>query len=124
VSKVELERIVGRLSITLNEFFKDTPKHYKDYDAIIKSIIPKEWKIKMSAKFFIFQRAEFSFGKVYMYAQADYIFTNDKVIAVRHGGWRIDSHNTSVIIMTDYHIDVLDKDIAERELSLHTKTIR
>jgi hypothetical protein len=108
-----LEKVVGRLTVALENFYKGVPREYKDYLKLLEDLKPQ--RIKEKVWFAKHQKSVFDFGEVYMYTQVDHIYIGNKVIAVRHGGWRVDTNTTNVIIMTDYHVDILDTKEAEAE---------
>ena len=105
------EEIVARLSSALQSFFKEMPRDYADYRRLLESFnlpVRTVWFAKH-------QKAEFGSVKIYRYEEINHIYTSDKVVAVGHWGWRVDTPTASIVIMMGYLIDVLDRDIAEKE---------
>jgi hypothetical protein len=106
------EEIVARLSSALQLFFKEIPRDYADYQNLLRSFnlpVRTVWFVKH-------QRGEFGSVKIYRYEEINHIYTTtSKVVAIAHWGWRVDTPTTPIVIMMGYLIDVLDKDIAEKE---------
>jgi hypothetical protein len=102
-----LETLVGRLVATIENFYRGVPRAYADYLQALREAAGPGAEVRPEVLFRKTRRSSFPFGEVYSYAQSDYVRAEDVAILVRHTGWRVDTGDTKVLILTSYRVDVL-----------------